>query len=85
MTVTSLAPLALGADRPGHVVPNCVSGPLKSNKVCDVRAKPAERAAALVAALTQEEKLANLVRSVPHNNCALQADEKIARHQVLHA
>jgi beta-D-xylosidase 4 len=35
---------------------------LKSNKICDTKATPAERAAALVSAMTQDEKLANLVR-----------------------
>ncbi|KAF2743572.1 glycoside hydrolase family 3 protein [Sporormia fimetaria CBS 119925] len=55
-TVVSLTHVALGA-----VGPDCVNGPLKSNKICDRNAPPAERAAALVAALTQEEKLANLV------------------------
>ncbi|KAF1995577.1 glycoside hydrolase family 3 protein [Amniculicola lignicola CBS 123094] len=45
--------------------PNCISGPLKSNKICDVDAEPAERAAALVAAMSQQEKLANLVSKSP--------------------
>ena len=46
----------------GAVGPDCVNGPLKSNKICDTKATPAERAAALVSAMTQDEKLANLVR-----------------------
>ncbi|KAF2281393.1 glycoside hydrolase [Westerdykella ornata] len=50
---------------PGAVGPDCVNGPLKNNKICDITAKPAERAAALVAAMTQEEKLANLVSKAP--------------------
>ncbi|KAF2197733.1 glycoside hydrolase [Delitschia confertaspora ATCC 74209] len=65
VTVGLLMPRALGAERPGHIVPDCVNGPLKSNKICDVKAKPAERAAALVAAMTQQEKLANLVSKAP--------------------
>ncbi|KAF2738056.1 beta-xylosidase [Polyplosphaeria fusca] len=43
--------------------PDCSSGPLKSNKICDTTADPAARAAALVAAMQQQEKLDNLVRS----------------------
>lgn len=58
--VTALVPFVLGA-----VGPDCANGPLKSNKICDLSADPAERASALVAAMTQEEKLANLVRYVP--------------------
>ena len=56
-TATFLIPIALGA-----AGPDCTNGPLKSNKICDTSATPAERAAALVAAMTQQEKLANLVR-----------------------
>lgn len=44
--------------------PDCVNGPLKDNKICDVSAAPAERAAALVAALLTSEKLDNLMRCV---------------------
>jgi beta-D-xylosidase 4 len=57
LTIATLVPLALGAVRP-----DCVNGPLKSNKICDIKATPAERAKALVAAMSQDEKLANLVR-----------------------
>ncbi|KAF2014679.1 glycoside hydrolase family 3 protein [Aaosphaeria arxii CBS 175.79] len=53
--IASLVPLAFGA-----VGPDCINGPLKSNKICDVDADPTERAAALVAAMRQQEKLANL-------------------------
>jgi beta-D-xylosidase 4 len=35
---------------------------LKSNKICDVKASPSERAAALVAAMQTQEKLDNLMR-----------------------
>lgn len=50
-------------DRPRRTTfPNCVDGLLASNVVCDQSASPAERANALVEALTTEEKLQNLVR-----------------------
>ena len=42
--------------------PDCKNGPLKGNKICDLSAKPAERAAALVAAMQTSEKLDNLMR-----------------------
>ncbi|RYO66335.1 putative exo-1,4-beta-xylosidase [Alternaria tenuissima] len=41
--------------------PDCVNGPLKDNKICDVNAPPTERAAALVAAMETAEKLDNLM------------------------
>ncbi|KAF1936402.1 beta-xylosidase [Clathrospora elynae] len=41
--------------------PDCVNGPLKSNKICDVKATPSQRAAALVAAMETQEKLNNLM------------------------
>ena len=44
---------------------DCGKAPLKNNKVCDRSLTPTERAAALVAAMTQSEKMANLVRYVP--------------------
>jgi beta-D-xylosidase 4 len=47
--------------------PNCANGPLKSNKICDVKASASERAAALVAAMQTSEKLDNLMR------CALKS------------
>lgn len=42
--------------------PDCVNGPLSTNNVCDRTLSPRERAAALVEALSIEEKLQNLVR-----------------------
>jgi xylan 1,4-beta-xylosidase len=42
--------------------PDCKNGLLAKNKVCDVTLSPPERAAALVAALTNEEKLDNIIR-----------------------
>jgi hypothetical protein len=44
--------------------PNCVDGPLASNKICDTSASPSERAAALVAIMEPEEKLLNIKRYV---------------------
>ncbi|KAF2266121.1 beta-xylosidase [Lojkania enalia] len=41
--------------------PNCSDPPLQENKICNMRATPADRAAALVAAMTIDEKLVNLV------------------------
>jgi beta-D-xylosidase 4 len=41
--------------------PDCTKEPLRSNGICDTSASPAERAAALVAALTPREKVNNLV------------------------
>ncbi|PGH04985.1 hypothetical protein AJ79_06942 [Helicocarpus griseus UAMH5409] len=46
-----------------YTFPDCVNGPLASNKVCDRLATPSERAAALVAALEPTEKLQNIIRS----------------------
>ena len=44
--------------------PDCVNGLLASNKVCDATLSPPARAAALVAALTIDEKLQNIIRCV---------------------
>ncbi|EOA88301.1 glycoside hydrolase family 3 protein [Exserohilum turcica Et28A] len=41
--------------------PDCTSGPLKNNTICNVNASPSKRAAALVAAMEPQEKLDNLV------------------------
>jgi hypothetical protein len=59
VTVASLTPVVLSA-----IGPDCINGPLASNKICDVNADATERAAALVAAMRPEEKLRNLVRYV---------------------
>lgn len=50
----------------GTPFPNCVDGLLATNQVCNFTLPPPERAAALVAAMTTEEKLQNLVRYFPH-------------------
>lgn len=44
------------------VLPDCSKAPLSSNKICDTKASPRERAAAFVAVMQTSEKLANLVR-----------------------
>ncbi|ORY59062.1 beta-glucosidase [Pseudomassariella vexata] len=48
--------LATGASASGHLFPDCVNGPLASNTVCDTTASIVDRAKALVAAFTTEEK-----------------------------
>lgn len=45
--------------------PDCEIGPLSKNLVCNPDAPPADRAAALVAAMTLSEKEANLVKCAP--------------------
>jgi beta-D-xylosidase 4 len=57
-----LLAIAQALDLPFQTYPDCQHGPLAQNKVCDSTLSPADRAAALVAALTNEEKLQNLVR-----------------------
>jgi beta-D-xylosidase 4 len=49
--------------------PDCVNGPLASNKICDKNASPPERAAALVAAMEDKEKLDNLMRYRARQQC----------------
>ncbi|GAB1318406.1 xylan 1,4-beta-xylosidase [Madurella fahalii] len=51
--------------RAGVKYPDCANGPLRSNLVCDTSADPAARAAALVAAMNNNEKLANLINNSP--------------------
>lgn len=51
--------------RAGVKYPDCTNGPLKSNLVCDTSAAPAARASALVAAMSNSDKLANLVKYIP--------------------
>jgi xylan 1,4-beta-xylosidase len=45
----------------GFELPDCVNGPLAINTVCDPKAAPSDRAAALVRAMDISEKLVNLV------------------------
>jgi beta-D-xylosidase 4 len=58
MAAFSLAFLALLAAPAAAqaIFPDCVNGPLANNTVCDTSASAADRAAALVAALTIDEK-----------------------------
>ncbi|KAM7216124.1 beta-xylosidase [Rhypophila decipiens] len=44
---------------------DCSKAPLKNNKVCDRSLSPTERAAALVAAMSRDEKIVNLVSKSP--------------------
>lgn len=59
--ITACAVLLLANAAIGDRYPNCVSGPLRNNSVCQMGLDPAQRATALVAAMTIEEKLVNLV------------------------
>ena len=59
-----MSAVVCGLDAPFQTYPDCTNGPLAKNKVCDRSLPPAQRAAALVDALTNEEKLQNLVRYV---------------------
>ncbi|KAK6849695.1 hypothetical protein PG995_013528 [Apiospora arundinis] len=56
--LTTVGLLASGAAAAGHLFPDCQTGPLSSNAVCNTKASVADRAKALVAALTIEEKIA---------------------------
>ncbi len=47
----------------GVSYPDCASGPLKANVVCNTEAAPVNRAAALVAVMGNADKLNNLVKS----------------------
>ncbi|KAL2158673.1 hypothetical protein VTH06DRAFT_4155 [Thermothelomyces fergusii] len=53
--------VAYGLDKPFQTYPDCTKPPLSEIKVCDRTLSATERAKALVAALTDEEKLQNLV------------------------
>lgn len=48
----------------GFQYPDCVNGPLANNTVCDAKASPPDRAAALVKVMNITEKLSNLVEYV---------------------
>ena len=56
-----LTPL-LSASAQALEFPNCEDGPLAENLVCDTTASAGDRAAALVEAMTIDEKLLNLVK-----------------------
>lgn len=55
----------VGSVEGGLKYPDCSNGPLKSNQVCNTSAVPEVRAAALVAAMSNSEKLANLINNSP--------------------
>lgn len=56
-----LITMALVLHTLGDRYPDCISGPLASNDVCRMGLDPTTRAKALVAAMTTEEKLVNMV------------------------
>ncbi|KAF2203020.1 glycoside hydrolase [Delitschia confertaspora ATCC 74209] len=60
-TLTVFAALCFAHNAISDRYPDCLAGPLLNNTVCNVEADAAQRAAALVAAMTMEEKLANFV------------------------
>ncbi|KAH6648906.1 beta-glucosidase [Truncatella angustata] len=62
-TVFSL--LASGAAAAGHLFPDCESGPLANNTVCDTTASVSNRAKGLVAALDTQEKFQLVVSTSP--------------------
>ena len=49
------------------IYPDCVNGPLAKTVVCDPKASPPDRAAALVKAMNISEKLVILVECVRSN------------------
>jgi beta-D-xylosidase 4 len=53
------------ADRAARYFPDCISGPLRNNTICDTTADPLTRATALVRAMTLEEKFANTDQNQP--------------------
>lgn len=57
--------LASGAAAAGHLFPDCTNGPLKNNTVCNTGASVGDRAKALVAAFTNEEKFNLVVNTSP--------------------
>ncbi|KAK3380672.1 glycoside hydrolase superfamily [Lasiosphaeria ovina] len=66
LAITGLVLAALCAPvRGGLKYPDCASGPLKSNLVCNTSAAPEARASALVAAMSNSDKLNNLVNNSP--------------------
>jgi len=68
MTIKSLWSVSLlvsGAAAAGHLFPDCASGPLSNHTVCNTGASVADRAAALVAAFTNEEKFNLVVNTSP--------------------
>lgn len=60
-----LLALTSQAQLTGRGFPDCQSGPLRSNSVCNVNLDPLTRAQALIAAFTIEEKLNNTGSTSP--------------------
>ncbi|KAK3367580.1 glycoside hydrolase superfamily [Podospora didyma] len=61
LVASATATMASAQGSLGTPFPNCASGLLAKNQVCNVTLSPPERAAALVAALTNDEKLQNII------------------------
>ncbi|KAK0648114.1 glycosyl hydrolase family 3 N terminal domain-containing protein [Cercophora newfieldiana] len=59
--VLGAAGLAVAQNKAFQSYPDCKNGLLSTNKVCDTTLSAPERAAALVAALTNQEKLDNII------------------------
>ncbi|KAK4186971.1 putative exo-1,4-beta-xylosidase bxlB [Podospora australis] len=59
--ILGLSGVGHAIDLPFQFYPDCVNDLLASNQVCNTTRSPSERAAALVAALTDEEKLDNII------------------------
>ncbi|KAF5254011.1 hypothetical protein FANTH_1193 [Fusarium anthophilum] len=60
LSLSLLNGLAIAAT-PYYTLPDCTKEPLSKNGICDTSLSPPQRAAALVAALTPQEKVGNLV------------------------
>lgn len=63
-TIVAAATVVSAASQKVNTYPDCVTGPLAKIAVCDQTKTPSERAAALVAAMTNDEKLVNIMRYV---------------------
>ena len=61
-SIALLASIAAAQDPFFAPFPDCTKGVLSTNNVCNTKLSPSQRAAALVAVLTTDEKLKNLVR-----------------------
>ncbi|KAK6072998.1 glycoside hydrolase family 3 protein [Seiridium cupressi] len=62
---TALSLLVSGVAAAGHLFPDCENGPLVNNTVCDTSSSVSDRAKALVAAFTTEEKFQLVVSTSP--------------------
>ncbi|KAI0833925.1 glycoside hydrolase family 3 protein [Hypoxylon sp. FL0890] len=57
--------ISTGVQAAGHIFPDCASGPLASNDVCNESLSVGQRAKALVAALETDEKFGLLINTSP--------------------